>query len=254
MVALELSLAARNLTLGIRERRLAKPARSVLDLANHTAWVPCGEHAVRNVARHHAAGSDDRARSDTYSGEDDRAAADPHVSADVNRLTEFFAAPLFGVQGMHWRVDLHRRAKQCVVTDAHVAHIQNHAIEIEEHTLAQLDVDAVVAKERRLHPHGVSTCAKQLTEDATPFLLLCLSGRIQRLAKITGARSPRDELGIERVVQLAGQHFLAFGHLGLVSHITSLSKLLFGIILGVLAFWRFTQTTLNIAPTTAARR
>ena len=141
-----------------------------------------------------------------------------------DRLTEFFAATLFGVQGMHWRVDLHRRAKQCVVTDSHMADIQNHAIEIEEHTLAQLDVDAVVAEERRLHPHGVSTCAKQLTEDATPFLLLRLSGRIQRLAEITGALSPRDELGIERVVHLAGQHLLAFGHLGLVSHITSLSK------------------------------
>jgi hypothetical protein len=105
-----------------------------------------------------------------------------------------------------------------------VAHIQNHAIEIEEHALAQLDVDAVVAEERRLHPDGVSTCAKQLIENATPFFQLCLSGRIQRLAEITGALSPGDELGIERVVQLTGQHLLAFGHPGLVGHITSLSK------------------------------
>ena len=133
-----------------------------------------------------------------YAWQDNRAATNPDVSADLDRLAEFFAATLFGIHRMHRRVDLHGRAEQGVVTDSHLTHIQNDAVEIEEHTFAQFDVDTVVAEKWRLHPNGFSTFAKQIAQDATPFLLLPLASRIQRLAEITGTLTPDNEFGIER--------------------------------------------------------
>jgi hypothetical protein len=59
-------------------------------------------------------------------------------------------------------------------------HVEDDAVEVEEHPFAQLDVRAVVAEERRLHPH--------------------------RLA------APAEQLIVERVIQLAREHLFAFGH------------------------------------------
>ena len=130
------------------------------------------------------------ARDPVYAWQDNRAATDPDVSADLDRLAEFFAATLVGVHRMHRRVDLHGRAELGVVTDSHVTHIQNDAVEIEEHTFAQFDVDAVVAEKWRLHPNGFATFAKQIAQDATPLLLLPLASRIQRLAEIRARSRP----------------------------------------------------------------
>src|SRR3954454_17075126 len=79
----------------------------LLNLANHPARVPRGEHASRDSARHDAAGANDRARSDANTGKDDSASTNPDIGADVDRLAELFTPALLGIERMHRRVDLH---------------------------------------------------------------------------------------------------------------------------------------------------
>src|SRR5205823_14246200 len=137
-------------------------------------------------------------------GENDRAAAHPDARSGVDRLAEFFSAPLLRVQRMERRVDLHRRSEQGEVADPHRTDVQDNAVEIEEHPLAEFDVQSVVAVERRLHPHRIATPAKQFAQNAAAALALRLARGIEVLAEITCARTRRDELRIEWVVHLAG--------------------------------------------------
>ena len=54
-----------------------------------------------------------------HARQDDRAAADPDVGADLDRLAELLLAAQLRVHRVHRRVDLHRRAEQREVADAH---------------------------------------------------------------------------------------------------------------------------------------
>ena len=56
--------------------------------------------------------------------------------------------------------------EQRVRADADRADIQDDAIEVEEDTLAELDVGAVVTEERRLHPDAFAALGKQVAENA----------------------------------------------------------------------------------------
>ena len=58
----------------------------------------------------------------------------------------------FGFDGMRGGVDLDGRTEQREVADAHRAHVEDDAVEVEEDALAEQDVRAVVAEEGRLHP------------------------------------------------------------------------------------------------------
>ena len=49
---------------------------------------------------------------------------------------------------------------------------------------------------------------EQIAEDPAALFLLSLAGGIQRLAEVAGALARSDELRVERVVQLAGEHLL----------------------------------------------
>ena len=120
--------------------------------------------------------------------------------------------------GVHRGVDLHGRSNEGVVTDADVAHVQDDAVEVEEDTFAQVDVRAVIAEERRLHPHRVPTGAEQVAEQAPALLLRRLACGIERLAQVAGAFAAGDELGIEGIIQLAGEHLLAFRHGTILGH------------------------------------
>ena len=107
-------------------------------------------------------------------------------------------------------VDLHGGSEQGEAADAHRAHIQHHAVEVEEDAFAQLDVGPVVAVERRLHPDGVASGAEEVLENPASLLYIFFSRSIQRLAQVARAISGSDELGIQGVVQLAGEHLLPF--------------------------------------------
>ena len=52
---------------------------------------------------------------------------------------------------MRGRVDVHARPQKAPAADAHLAHVQDHAVEIGVNAIAQVDVVSVVTVKRRLH-------------------------------------------------------------------------------------------------------
>src|SRR5712671_2054538 len=112
--------------------------------------------ACADVPRDHAAGPDHRAVTNRHAWQDNGATADPDVAADPHRTSEFEpAAPRFGIPGMVGGVDLRRGSDLGAIADRDLDHIEDDAIEIQEHPVAEADVVAVVAKERRAD-HGSS--------------------------------------------------------------------------------------------------
>src|SRR5687767_1233879 len=158
--------------------------RSLLYLPNDPARIPRGEHTLGNVARDDAPGADDGARADADAGQDDSAAAHPDVGPNLDRLPELFTPPQFRVERVHGRINLHGRPEKREAADAHRAHVQDDAVEVEEDTFAELDVGAVIAEERRLHPDAVAAAAEQVAEDPPPLLLLRLARLVQGLAEV----------------------------------------------------------------------
>src|SRR5690606_28674720 len=130
------------------------------------------------------------------------------VVADPDGLAILLAAAQLRLEWMQRGVDLHGGAEQREAADPHPADVQDDAIEVEEHPLTELDVRAVIAIERRLHPYGVAAGAEQRFEDAAALLYRILPAAIERLAQIAGPVACVDQLGVERVVQLARQHLL----------------------------------------------
>src|SRR5882757_4053332 len=109
----------------------------------------------RNIPRDHAASADQRAVTDGDSGQDDGTAADPDVAADPDRAAEFQpGAPGRGVARVVGGIDLHRGPDLGAIADHDLDDVEDHAIEIEEHAVAEADIAAVVAAERRAD-HGI---------------------------------------------------------------------------------------------------
>src|SRR5262249_14330409 len=172
--------------------------RSLLlaDLADDAAGVAGREDAFGDVSRHHAAGADDRPGADPDPRAEDRRAADPAIRADLDRLAGLPAAAELGVHRVRRGVDLHRRAEQGEVPDPDPADVEHHAVEVEEDPLAQQDVRAVVAEERRLHPDAVAPRAAQGHQDPPALLLVRLARGIESPAEVARPASRRDELGV----------------------------------------------------------
>jgi hypothetical protein len=112
---------------------------------------------------------------------------------------------------MHGRVDLDGGAEEREVADPHRAHVQHHAVEVEEDSLPQIDVGAVIAEEGRLQRDRVATRAEQLAEDAPTLAVLRLPSAVQRPAEVSRPLPRRDELGVQGIVRLPGQHFQSLG-------------------------------------------
>lgn len=83
-------------------------------------------------------------------GRNDGAAADPDVAADPHLASEFEAAgPGFGVARMVGGIDLHRGSDLGAVADRYLDNVEDHAIEVQEHAIAETDIITKVAKEWR---------------------------------------------------------------------------------------------------------
>jgi hypothetical protein len=68
-------------------------------------------------------------------GQDARAATDPDISGDPNGPTKLKPpATLNGIARMIGSVDVHGRTDLCAIADAHLANIQDHAVEVQERT------------------------------------------------------------------------------------------------------------------------
>src|SRR5690606_40503093 len=88
----------------------------------------------------------------------------------LDRLSELLVPTLLGVPRVRRRVDLHGRAEERERPDAHGADVEDHAVEVEEHPLSELDVRAVVTVERRLDRHRVPARPEELARDPPTLL------------------------------------------------------------------------------------
>src|SRR5690606_30497102 len=119
--------------------------------------------ARRHVTRHHAPGADQHIIANGHARQDDRPTTNPDVAPDADRPTELQARlALCRLARMIRGEYLHTGADLGPVTDGHRDHIQDHAIEIEEYALAQADIEAVIATERRPDVHVFANRGKAL--------------------------------------------------------------------------------------------
>ncbi len=88
------------------------------------------------------------------------AAANPNVGTDFDRFAKFRSAAELGVQRMRGRVDLYGWAEHGVVANFYLAAVEDDAVEVKKDALAEVDVFAVVAKERGLDDGGIAACAE----------------------------------------------------------------------------------------------
>jgi hypothetical protein len=85
-----------------------------------------------------------------------------HTSAaDLDGLGELLLAAQFGVQRVRGGVDLDRWAEQREVADLRTRHTSRTTqLKLKKHALAEQDVRAVVAEERRLQPDGIAAAGR----------------------------------------------------------------------------------------------
>jgi hypothetical protein len=166
--------------------RLSRSSRSrpltVSEFPDDTTRIARREDPFGNVAGDHATRADDSAGSDAHARQDERSGADPDVGTDEDGLAILLFSAQRGVERMHRRQDLNGRSEEREVADTHLAHVEHDAVEVEEHSLAELDVGAVVAVEGRLHPDRLSALAEQLRAKGSAELLIGFPRGVQRLA------------------------------------------------------------------------
>ena len=111
-----------------------------------------------------------------------------HTSAPiVDRLAELLFAAQLGFHRVRRGVDLHRGAEEREVADGDAADVEHDAVEVEEDALAEMDVRAVIAVERRLHPDRVAARAEEVRQDAAAQLGVAFAGGVEVAAEVAGA-------------------------------------------------------------------
>jgi hypothetical protein len=84
-------------------------------------------------------------------------------------------------------------------------------LKLKKHLLPDDHVEAVVAVEGRLQPQARPGVGNEFFQHPGPFGGLVFPGVVEFLDEQPGAQPVRDELRVERVVQLGVEHFLFFG-------------------------------------------
>lgn len=128
----------------------------------HFRGVSDRDAARRDIAHDHRSSPDHASVSYRNAGADDSPGADPHIVADGNGQHIFERrTALFGINGMLRRVDQDARRKHDVAADPHLRPVEDHAIEIDEDMIAEMDVVSVIALERRHDQHALPHSAQQ---------------------------------------------------------------------------------------------
>ena len=121
------------------------------------------------VAGHDAAGADDRVVGNADTGQDDGARADPYVATDPDRPARLqTTGTLVRVAGMVCSQYLHARTDLGQVTDDDFDDIENDAVEVQEYSCAEADVEAVVTMERRADDGAFADLAQAFLQQAVP--------------------------------------------------------------------------------------
>src|SRR6266478_1375835 len=168
--------------------------------------------ACADVPRDHAAGPDNRPVTNRHARQDNGAAPDPDIAADSHRTPELnAAAPGLGIAGMVGGVDLRRRSDLRSIADGHFDDIKDDAIEIQENFIAETDVIAKVAEERRAD-HGARA---DMTETLGQQRVALRHGQRQRRVVAHQPGFVRSLIGgyfgIAGTIKFAREHLLLFG-------------------------------------------
>jgi hypothetical protein len=105
---------------------------------------------------------------------------------------------------MRGRVNLNGRTEEREVADLDHAHVEDDAVEVEEDPLAKLDVGAVVAEERRLHPDRLPALAEEFDQDGAAGVLVPFTSSVQVLAQVPGSFSRSNQFAVEWIVEFPG--------------------------------------------------
>src|SRR5450755_787162 len=133
-------------------------------------------------------------------------------AADSHRTPELdAAAPGLGIAGMVGGVDLRRRSDLRSIADGHFDDIQDDAIEVQENFIAETDVVAKVAEERRAD-HGARA---DMTETLGQQRVALRHGQRQRRVVAHQPGFVRSLIGgyfgIAGPIKFAREHLLLFG-------------------------------------------
>jgi hypothetical protein len=134
------------------------------------------------------------------------------TSLPMHRTAEFEAGTArFDIARMVGGINLHRGSDLGAVADRNIDDIQDDAVEIEEHLVAEADIVAVVAKERRTDNNALADIAEMLRQQG--MTLGNRRGQRRIVAHEPGRVRDRIRLQfrIARTIQFAGQHLLLFG-------------------------------------------
>src|SRR5690606_21620145 len=187
---------------------------SATDRTEDAAGIAGGDDVGGDVSGDDAPCGDHGAVADPHAREKDGASANPDVLANVHGLSGSHLPPQGSIDGMDGGVDLHRRAEEAVAADAHPAYVQEDAAEVEIDALAELDVRSVVAVEGRLQPNAVAASAEEFFGNPSSFRLVGstrlqgFQAGVQTRAELPCPRACGDQLGVDGVVGLPGEHVL----------------------------------------------
>ena len=108
-----------------------------------------GGYASRHVASDHTTRADHRIVANTHSRQNNCATADPHITTDADRATKLQPGP--PRSSIAWVIggeDLNPWPDLSPVSNSDLYDIENHAVEVQEHTRTETDIEAVVAVKR----------------------------------------------------------------------------------------------------------
>ncbi len=104
---------------------------------------------------------------------------------------------------------LDARRDQHAITDGDPVAVEENAVRVDE-APADVEMDAVVARERRLDP-AISGLAQQGAERRDPRGSVASRGVVKGIEPDAGLADKAHQLRIGRKVDIAGQHFFTLG-------------------------------------------
>jgi hypothetical protein len=186
---------------------------SIIALCSRSVPVPIaeGDSPGGNVARDYAPCTDQGIVADAHTRKDDSAAADPDIASDPDGTTELqTGGPLCRIARMSRGEDLHRRPDLCLFADADRDNVENHAVEIEEDSRTETDVEAVVAMKRRPDHRILTDGGEAFRQKSSAFGVGSCECCIVAHQPSMRHRPFGFEFRVAGVVEIAGQHLLLF--------------------------------------------
>ena len=141
------------------------------DGADYAAGVACGEYARWDVMHHDAAAGDNRVVADGHTRHHAHIAAKPHIVAHGNGqgVLEPVVA-LLGIERVSGGVEGAVRGDEHMVAKGDARLVENDQIGVGKEVFAHLDVETVVAEERRGYLEALAGLAQNLLEERFAFL------------------------------------------------------------------------------------